>query len=212
MELFGNIADENLGEVGSPGFMVRDRQNARLAQKLHKRRNRLRAKSRERGAQFWQLSRPPFRPITRVYPALRRQDGTYKMFVGIANYPGNAGHLRDLVWRALSITTGDQNAALGVATMDSAHELTYLRISRCRNRASIQNGYRAFFHARGLLQSGLKQLLLERGAIGLAGAAAEIENVKRSHGQKRIVTEVGMDRQPGNLLHRERHRQCEWVC
>jgi hypothetical protein len=40
----------------------------------------------------------------------------------------------------------------------------------------------------------LKQLLLQRGAISLAGATAKIENVKGRHGQRRIVAEAGVGR------------------
>jgi hypothetical protein len=78
--------------------------------------------------------------------------------------------------------------------MDSAHELTHLRVRRGRDRTRIQDRHRAIFHASGFLKPGLKQLLLQRGAIGLAGATAKVENVKRCHAQRRIVAKVGVGR------------------
>ena len=78
--------------------------------------------------------------------------------------------------------------------MDSAHELAHLRVRRGRDRTRVQDRHGAFFHARDFLKPGLKQLLLQCGAIGLAGATAKIEDVKRCHAQRRIVAEVGVGR------------------
>jgi hypothetical protein len=114
--------------------------------------------------------------------------------MGISHHPGNSFQACYFFRRSLGITAGHQNAALGVPAVDSAHELAHLRVRRGRDCTRIQDGHRALFHARDFLKSGLKQLLLQRGAIGLAGAAAKIENVKRCHVQRRIVAEVRVGR------------------
>ena len=114
--------------------------------------------------------------------------------MGISHHPGDAFQPGDFFRRALGITASHQNAALGVPAMDSAHELTHLRVRRGGDRASIQDRHRAFFHARSFLKPGLKQLLLQCGAIGLAGATAKIEDVKCGHAQRVIVAEVRVGR------------------
>ena len=67
--------------------------------------------------------------------------------------------------------------------MDSPHELAYFRVRRGRDRTGIQDRHGAFFGARNFLKPGLKQLLLQSSAVGLAGATAKIEDVKRCHVQ-----------------------------
>src|SRR5208283_2048972 len=107
-----------------------------------------------------------------------------------------------------------------VPPMDSAHELTHLRVRRGSDRTRIQDCHRAFFHARDFLEPGLKQLLLQCGAVCLASATAKIEDVKRCHAQRRIVAEVWVGRQrhfTASLSGRKRRSraqtgplECEW--
>ena len=136
---------------GSPGFMVRDRAECSTGstERCTSGVTVCGTKSRERGASSGSSPRSPDRPITR-FSALRGQDGAHKVLMGISHHPGDAVHLGDFFRRALGITAGHQNAALGVPPMDSAHELTHFRVRRGRDRTSIQDRYRAFFHAREL--------------------------------------------------------------
>ena len=78
--------------------------------------------------------------------------------------------------------------------MNSPHELAHFRVRRGRDRTRVQNRHGAVFDARDFLKAGLKQLLLQCGAVCLAGAAAKIEDVKRGHAQKGIIAGVSADR------------------
>ena len=80
--------------------------------------------------------------------------------------------------------------------MDAADQLANFRISGSRNGAGIQDRDLALLKARDLFEPRLKQLLLQGGAIGLTGATAEIEDVKCSHAQNRIVSQVFAGHQP----------------
>ena len=74
--------------------------------------------------------------------------------------------------------------------MDAPHQLTYFRIGRRGDGAGVQDRDLAGFKIRSFLESRLKQLLLQRGAIRLAGAATEIEEVKGFIDHKGILAEV----------------------
>ena len=102
----------------------------------------------------------------------------------------NALQTSDLLRGALGITARDQDPALRIPAMNAAHVLANFRVRRGGDRAGIQNRKLAFIDTRGFLEPGLKQMLLQRGAISLAGAAAEIENMKRRHAQRGIVAQV----------------------
>jgi len=117
------------------------------------------------------------------------------VLVGIADHPGDALHTSNLCGGALRVAAGDQNPALGIPAMNAAHELPHFRVRRGRNRARVQDRNLAIVGGGNFLKPCLKQLLLQRGAIGLAGAAAEIEDMKRRHAQKGIVAEMRAGRQ-----------------
>ena len=109
----------------------------------------------------------------------------YQVLVRLAHHPGDALQTSHLTRRALSVAARDQNATVRIASMDATHELAHFRIRRGRDGAGVQDRHLAFVDTRGFLKPGLKQLLLQRRAIGLAGATAEIDDVKRRHAQKR---------------------------
>jgi hypothetical protein len=67
--------------------------------------------------------------------------------------------------------------------MDAAHELPHLRVRCGGDGTSVQDRNLALVRACGLLKPRLKQLLLQRSAIRLAGPATEIDDVKRRHAQ-----------------------------
>ncbi len=142
------------------------------------------------------LSRSPDLPITRFYRAFRGEYRAHQMFVRVTHDPSDAFQTSNLLRSALRVAACHQDAALGIAAMDAAHELADFRVSRGRDGAGVEDGDLALLNRADFSEPGLEQLLLQSGAIGLAGAAAEIENVKSSHAQGEIVAEMRTGHQP----------------
>lgn len=123
----------------------------------------------------------------------------HQVFVGIAHHPADALQTGDLFRGALGVAARNQNPALGIASMDAPHKLAHFRVGRRGDRAGVQDRDLALFKICRFLKSGLKQLLLQRGAIRLAGAATEIEKLECRHGENTIVTEMGYRPPPGKV-------------
>jgi hypothetical protein len=105
------------------------------------------------------------------------------MLVGISHHPGDTFQLSNLFRGALGVTAGHQNSALGIPSVDSPNDLAHLGVRGGRDGTGVQNCYGTIFQVRSFLKPSVKQLLLQRGAVGLAGAATKIEDVERCHGQ-----------------------------
>ena len=89
-----------------------------------------------------------------------REQRTHQMLVRIAHYPGDAFEGSNLLRRALRVTARNQNAALGIPSMDAADELADFCVRRGSDGAGVQDRDLALLEARDLLKPRLKQLLL----------------------------------------------------
>ncbi len=104
--------------------------------------------------------------------------------------------------RALGVTAGHQDSALGVRAMNAANYLAHFGVGGGGDRAGVQNGDLTLRCARHFLQARLQQLSLECRAIRLARPAAEIEQVKRGHVRNNILAEPAFVRPAENGLRR----------
>ena len=120
-------------------------------------------------------------PVTRFVDKVRAHEGAHQVFVGIPHNPGNAFQACNFFRRPLGIAARHQDAALRIPPMNSPHKLANFRVRRSSDRTRVQNRHGAVVDARNFLKPSLKQLLLQRSAVCLAGPAAEVEDVKRSH-------------------------------
>src|SRR5204863_196526 len=75
----------------------------------------------------------------------------------------------------------DAERTARVAAVKAADHAAHLGVRHRRHRTRVEHRHVAGLGARSLLEPGLEQLSLQRGAVRLAGSASEIEKVKSSH-------------------------------
>ena len=99
----------------------------------------------------------------------------------IADHPGDSFEPRDLLRGPLRVATDHQDPAARVRAVKAADHAAHLGVRHRRHRTRVEHRHVAGLGARSLLEPGLEQLSLQRGAVRLAGSASEIEKVKSSH-------------------------------
>ena len=104
------------------------------------------------------------------------------MLVGVSYHPRHAAQSGNLCRRSLGVTTGNQDSASGVRAVDAADQLAHFGVCRRRNRTSVKHGDVALGGALRFPQTGVQQLPLQGCAVGLAGPASEIAEMKAGHG------------------------------
>ena len=65
--------------------------------------------------------------------------------------------------------------------MNPAYACADIVIGGCRDRASVQDHNGRIMGRSGPVKPALKQFVLDRGAVGLGGAAAEVLNKEAGH-------------------------------
>ena len=61
------------------------------------------------------------------------------MFVGVSDNPSDAGQGSDLIRRALSVTTGDQDSGIRVLAMNFSYSGASVMIRRCGYSTGVQD-------------------------------------------------------------------------
>jgi hypothetical protein len=79
--------------------------------------------------------------------------------------------------------------------VDAADQLPDFGIRPGGDGASVQNRHLACANVLDLLEARLEQLLLDRSAVRLAGAATEIEKLECEHGQNTILADFPLSRE-----------------
>ena len=103
------------------------------------------------------------------------------MLVGIADHHANTGQRRQLSGRALCVAACHQNPCRRILTMDAANGGARVLVCRCGHGAGIQDYNFGRVGIARAFQAAIEQLALNRGAIGLRRATAEILHVIRRH-------------------------------
>jgi len=113
------------------------------------------------------------------------------MLVGIAHYPTHPGDRGQFFRRPLRVATSNENAAAGVFPAHATDRGPCVLVRAFRDSAGIEDNHFGVAHCGSSLQPALQELVLERGAVGLGGAAAKILYVEAGHAP--ILTEYGLD-------------------
>ena len=82
---------------------------------------------------------------------------------------------------ALSVTTGDQDARLGMVAMHAAHSLTNFVVGSGGHGAGVKNDQPSIAGAGGGRKSFGRETRFDGGSIGLRGSAAEILDPEPFH-------------------------------
>ena len=102
-------------------------------------------------------------------------------FMRIADDPIDAGKLRQLFGRALSIAAGDQDARRGIFTMDAPQRLAHVVVGGCGNGTGVEDHQIGGGAGLRMRQTAPRKERFERCAVGLRGAAAEILDEEVTH-------------------------------
>lgn len=108
------------------------------------------------------------------------------MLMGISDYSRNPGQGRNFPGRALRITAGYYDLAIGVLTLNPPNGSARVLISGGRDGTGIQNDNIGFVHRRCWFEPTIYELPLYSGAIRLRRSTAKILYVKARHSH--IVT------------------------
>jgi len=119
--------------------------------------------------------------------------------VGIADDPGDAGKRGQFFGGALGVAPSDNEADGGVGGVKLANGVAGLRVGGGGYRAGVEDDDVGGTERRGGGVTGVEQLALDGGAIGLRGAAAELFDKEGRHmdpGVTPSVTQHGVRRGP----------------
>ena len=102
-------------------------------------------------------------------------------FVGIANDMSYSRQADEVLWGALRIATGDNNAGGGVRRVDFANGIARLRVSGGGDGAGIQDDEIRRRRIAGQSAPSFEKLALDRRAVGLSGTATELFDKESGH-------------------------------
>ena len=105
-----------------------------------------------------------------------------QMLVRIADDLGDAADGGDFFGGALGVASGDDDLGVGILAVDAADGGTGIVIGGGGDGAGIEYNEFGFTRSGGGIESLLLELALDRGAVGLGGAASEILDVESCHG------------------------------
>ena len=103
------------------------------------------------------------------------------MLVRVAHHPGHSGQSRYLIWSALRVAPGDQNAAIWIGALHPADRSAGIFICARSDCARVQHDdFRVVCFPRAL-QSAIEKLAFDGSPICLSRAAAKILYVEAGH-------------------------------
>jgi len=105
-----------------------------------------------------------------------------QMFVRIADDLGDAGDGGDFFGSALGVASRDDDLGVGILAVDAADGGAGIVIGGGGDGAGVEHDEFGAGDGGSAVESLLLELALDRGAVGLGGAASEILDVESSHG------------------------------
>ena len=104
------------------------------------------------------------------------------VFVRVADYAGYSRQGCDFFGSALGVASRDDDLGVGILAVDAADGGAGIVIGGGGDGAGVEHDEFGAGDGGSAVESLLLELALDRGAVGLGGAASEILDVESSHG------------------------------
>src|SRR5260370_28198176 len=132
------------------------------------------------------------------------------MLVRVADHPSHPGQGSYFFRSPLGIATGDHNLAVGIGTSDAADCSSGVLIGSRGDSAGIQYDHVGFRSGVDSMQTSLRKLPLDGGAIRLRGTATKILHIEARHGEI-ISIQIGKTRQSPMQIGARSFRQMDYA-
>ena len=103
------------------------------------------------------------------------------MLVRVPNHPADARQLSQFLGSALGVAAGNQDTAAGIFATRPADSSSHILVRFSGDGTGIQHNHFSVVSARSAAQAAAQQVALQRGSVGLRGAAAEVMHKESGH-------------------------------